>query len=73
MLWCGIGNTQDDKVKMFVDYFNNTYKGEYPPVKTNTVNNAKNTFLHKPEDSNLNNNLFHAKIDALVKHHAANF
>lgn len=71
MLWCGIGNTQDDKVKLFVeDYFNKTYKGEYPPVKTNAVNSAKNTLLHKPTESNLDNNLFHTKIDSLVVQHA---
>lgn len=71
MLWCGVGNTQDDKVKLFVEeYFNKNYNGEYPPVKTNAVNNAKNTLLHRPEESNLNNSLFHAKIDALVEQYA---
>lgn len=71
MFWCGIGNTQDDKVKMFVeDYFNKTYKGKYPPVKTNAVNSAKNILLHKPENSNLDNNEFHEKIDAFVKQYA---
>lgn len=68
MLWCGVGMTQDDKVKMFVeDYFNATYKGTYPPVKTNAVNNAKNVLLHRPMESNLNNDDFHAKIDACVQ------
>lgn len=68
MLWCGIGNTPDDKVKLFVEeYFNKTYKGEYPPVKTNAVNSAKNILLHKPMESNLNNTDFHAKIEALIE------
>lgn len=71
MLWCGVGNTQDDKVKFFVeDYFNKTYKGAYPPVKTNAVNSAKNILLHKPEESNLDNNHFHAKIDSLMVQYA---
>lgn len=68
MLWCGIGTTQDDKVKMFVeDFFNATYKGEYPPVKTNAVNNAKNILLHRPMESRLDNADFHAKIDNLTE------
>lgn len=71
MLWCGIGNTQDEKVKLFVEeYFNKTYRGEYPPVKTNAVNSAKNTLLHKSTESNLDNELFHTKIDSLVKQYA---
>lgn len=68
MLWCGVGITLDDKVKMFVeDYFNNTYKGEYPPAKTNAVNSAKNILLYSPKESNLDNINFHEKIDTLVE------
>ena len=68
MLWCGIGTTQDDKVKMFVeDFFNATYKGEYPPVKTNAVNCAKNILLHRPMELRLDNADFHAKIDNLTE------
>lgn len=69
MLWCGLG--KDGNVKFFVEeYFNRTYKGEYPPVKTNAVNSAKNVLQLKPGESNLDNGLFHAKIDALVEKYA---
>lgn len=68
MLWCGIGTTNDNKVSLFVDdYFNLTYKGEYPPVKTNAVNSAKNILLYDKKKSNLDNAEFHARIDALVE------
>ena len=68
MLWCGIGTTNDNKAILFVDdYFNQTYKGEYPPVKANAVNSAKNILKHNPKKSNLDNAEFHAKIDALVE------
>ena len=71
MLWCGIGTMQDDKVKMFVeDYFNQTYSGKYPPVKTNSVNSAKNIMLHKPTASNLSNTEFHARIERLLENTA---
>ena len=72
MLWCGIGATNDNKVRLFVeDYFNKTYKGEYPEVKTNAVNGAKNTILYKPAESNLDNEAFHKKIDALIEKYSA--
>lgn len=68
MLWCGIGTTNDNKVSLFVDdYFNLTYKGEYPPVKTNAVNSAKNILLYDKKKSSLDNAEFHARIDALVE------
>jgi len=84
MLWCGIGRTEDGKVKLFVeDYFNKTYKGDYPPVKTNAVNNAKNIMLYKPAQSSLDNDTFHNKIEGMIEkytlkaelsiRHAANF
>lgn len=70
MLWCGLG--QNGNVKFFVEnYFNQTYKGEYPPVKTNAVNSAKNVLQLNPEESNLDNALFHAKIDSLVEKYAS--
>ena len=70
MLWCGLG--QNGNVKFFVEnYFNQTYKGEYPPVKTNAVNSAKNVLQLKPGESNLDSGLFHAKIDALVEKYAS--
>lgn len=72
MLWCNVGNTQDEKVKMFVEkYFNPTYVGDYPPVKTNAVNCAKNILLHKPAKSNLDDAGFRAKIEALVQKYAS--
>ena len=59
-------------MKFFVEeYFNKTYKGEYPPVKTNAVNSAKNVLQLKPGESNLDSGLFHAKIDALVEKYAS--
>ena len=68
MLWCGIGITNDNKAILFVDdYFNQTYKGEYPPVKANAVNSAKNILKHNPKKSNLDNAEFHARIDAIVE------
>lgn len=67
MLWCGIGKAEDGKVKLFVeDYFNKTYHGDYPEVKTNAVNNAKNILLHKPSESSLNNAWFHARIEDVI-------
>lgn len=46
MLWCKIG-MNDQKVKSFVAYFNDTYKGVYPPVKENTVDSHKNAIIGK--------------------------
>ena len=69
MLWCGVGNTPDDKVKMFVEeYFNKTYSGAYPEVKTNAVNSAKNILLgtNNSKESTLDNDLFHSKIESLA-------
>lgn len=72
MLWCGIGTTNDNKVRMFVDdYFNPTYKGKNPAVKTNAVNTAKNTLLHEPAKSNLDNKAFHNRINALIEDYSA--
>lgn len=74
MLWCGIGNTQDDKVKMFIeDYFNKTYNGDYPDVKTNSVNSAKNKLLYKPQESHLDNYLFHKKINDLLEQYSSKY
>ena len=68
MLWCGIGKGQDGKVRAFVEeFFNKVYKGGYPPVKTNSVNTAKNTLLHEPWKSSLDNGKFHARIDEMVE------
>lgn len=68
MIWCGIGKTPDDKVKFFVeDYFNKTYTGDYPPVKTNAVNTAKNIILHKPTESSLDNDAFKRKIEDIIE------
>ena len=75
MLWCGVGNTLDDKVKMFVEeYFNKTYSGDYPAVKTNAVNSAKNILLRldRFKESPLDNNLFHAKIESLAAQFESN-
>lgn len=71
MLWCGIGNTPDNKVQLFVKYFNITYTGRYPEAKTNAVNNAKNKLMYEPEKSNLDNNLFHAKLNSFVEQNAS--
>lgn len=68
MLWCNIGYGGDDKETLFVEYFNETYNGSYPPVKANAVNVAKNKLLHHPNESNLNNGIFHAKIEELLEH-----
>lgn len=71
MLWCGIGTTQDAKVKLFVEeYFNKTYKGDYPPVKTNAVNNAKNTIMYKPTESSLDHETFQDKIERIIDKYA---
>ena len=75
MFWCGVGNTLDDKVKMFVEeYFNKTYSGDYPAVKTNAVNSAKNILLRldRFKESPLDNNLFHAKIESLAAQFESN-
>lgn len=66
MQWCGIGN-EDQKVKMFVEeYFNVTYKGEYPSIKTNSVNSAKNKIVAEKVYNNFDNDEFHDKIEELV-------
>lgn len=65
MLWSGIGKNQDNKVKAFVDdYFNKTYKGNYPPVKTNAVNTAKNNILYG--QTNFQEDKFRIKIERLI-------
>lgn len=68
MLWSGIGETQDDKVKTFVEYFNLTYKGVYSPAKTNAVNTAKNKIKYPRtgDKSNFNDAEFRSKIEKLI-------
>lgn len=65
MLWSGIGEGNDGKVKKFVmEYFAKNYHGKYGMLKTNSINTAKNHILYN--NSGDDRMVFENKINNLV-------